>query len=77
MTPSFSGLAYQVTVAEVGPLSVTATSVGVLGDSGPVRSPHAATKAAISESAATLAIALRIFFVVINVSLIVRISFPA
>jgi hypothetical protein len=40
MTPSFSGLGVQVIVAEVALASVATTLVGVLGDFGPVSSPH-------------------------------------
>jgi hypothetical protein len=42
MTPSFSGLGVHVTVADVALASVATTFVGVLGDFGPVSSPHAA-----------------------------------
>lgn len=40
MTPSLCGLAAQLTRADVGLINAAVTSTGVLGDTGPVKSPQ-------------------------------------
>jgi hypothetical protein len=78
MTPSFLGLGVHVIVADVAVARVACTSVGVLGDVGPVSSPHAVITVAIIAKAAAEKIALRKFFVLIRMFIVARIiSCPA
>src|SRR5512141_449152 len=73
MTPSLSGLGFHVTVADVLLTSVATTSVGVLGDFGPVSSPHALIAIPATTNAASVRAALRIPFNLMNKSLVERI----
>jgi len=63
-------------VALVGVVRVAVTPVGVLGETGPVRSPHAAATRAMIAKAAN-GIALRNFIRVMKLSLIGRINCPS